>query len=643
MEVRRRIALLRDAMPAAGCAAYLIPASDPHASEYMPAYYNAREYFSGFACENSTLVVTRDRAALWVDGRYFVAAEAALRDTGIDMQRLNTEGFSTVETYCAAALLPSEALGFCPDTLPLQTLRTLSAALREKGAALRPLHLEDALWQAGRPALPATPAFLLPPRYTGQTPAEKLALVRRSLADAGCTALLENRLDCVAWLCNLRAADIPDTPYALAFCWVTQKSAVLFLDTSRLPAADQAALEADGFALRAYGALNGYFCAEGAGVAAYEKAADAPVLPLRKGSCGSLGRETTLAATLSAAESTQASANLGREIVLADPSGLTAAQYNLLAAQPGFTLAEKADPILLLKAVKNETELACTREAHLRDAVCMVRFQRWLETRLASGAPVREYDCCETLYALRSADPAFVCLSFAPIAAWGPNAAMMHYMPQKDADGPIERHGFLLVDSGTTCRDGTTDITRTYTVGPLTDAEREHYTRVLKCHIDMAAAVWKAGATGGELDMLARQPLWKHLLDYRCGTGHGVAHVGSVHEGPQSLRPHNAAVFCPGMVITDEPGLYEGGAFGIRIENELECRDAGDSEYGHFLCFAPLTWVPIDTTPVCPALLDAAELAWLNAYHRQVYEKLSPSLNAEERAWLAAKCAPLTA
>ncbi|MCI2046472.1 MAG: aminopeptidase P family protein [Faecalibacterium sp.] len=616
MEVRRRIALLRSAMPAAGCAAYLIPASDPHTSEYMPAHYNAREYFSGFPCENSTLVVTKDKAALWVDGRYFVAAEAALRGTGIDMQRLNTAGTPTVEAYCAAALLPGEALGYCPDTLPLTIQRTLRAALAKKGTTLKALHLENALWQENRPALPATPAFLLSPQQTGKAPGEKLALLRAALVEAGCTAMLENRLDCVAWLCNLRAADIPDTPYALAFCWVTQQNAVLFLDTSRLPAADQAMLAAEGFSLRGYGALNRYFGAEGAAASGCEKAV--PVCPC-EGSCAVLGRET----------------------VLADPSSLTAAQYDLLAAQPGFTVVEKPDPILLLKAVKNETELACTREAHLRDAVCMVRFQRWLEGRLASAAPLREYDCCEALYALRSVDPAFVCLSFAPIAAWGPNAAMMHYMPQKGQDGPIERRGFLLVDSGTTCRDGTTDITRTYAVGPLTDEEKENYTRVLKCHIDMAAAVWKAGATGGELDMLARQPLWRHLLDYRCGTGHGVAHVGSVHEGPQSLRPHNGTVFCPGMVITDEPGLYEGGAFGIRIENELECRDAGDSEYGHFLCFAPLMWVPIDTAPVLPALLDTTELAWLNAYHQQVYEKLAPRLNDEERTWLRAKCAPL--
>jgi Xaa-Pro aminopeptidase len=593
IEICRRLSALRAAMQAAGCAAYLIPASDPHASEYLPAHYNAREYFSGFACENSTLVVTLSEAALWVDGRYFVAAEAALRDTGISMMRIGVSGSPSVETYCAEALASGQVLGANAALLPLKTQRALESALAPKNCALKFCALEDILWTKGRPALPATPAFVLEARYTGLTPAEKLSAVREKLRGAGCTALLVNRLDSVGWLCNLRAMDIPKTPYALAFCWITQQVAVLFLNDARLAPEGRAALEEAGFLLRPYGEA-----------AAFVQSFSHP------------------------------------ETVLADPGALTAALYNALEENKTFTVREGSDPIQLLKAVKNETELACTRRAHLRDAVCMVRFQIELEKRLASSAPLREYDLCEILYRLRSADPEFVCLSFAPIAAWGENAAMMHYMPQKDADSLVERHGFLLVDSGTTCRDGTTDITRTYAAGPLTAQEKIDYTRVLKCHIDMARAVWREGATGGELDMLARAPLWRHLLDYRCGTGHGVAHVGSVHEGPQSLRPHNSTVFVPGMIVTDEPGLYEGGRFGIRIENELECVDIGDSEYGHFLGFRPLTWVPYDLAPLVAGILDEDELTWLNEYHASVLEKLSPLLTPSERGWLAEKCRP---
>jgi Xaa-Pro aminopeptidase len=330
-----------------------------------------------------------------------------------------------------------------------------------------------------------------------------------------------------------------------------------------------------------------------------------------------------------------------RETVLADTGALTDALYSVLAGNPAFAVREGADPILLLKAVKNETELACTRQAHLADGAAMVRFQMELERRLAAGETLRETDIDPILHRFRSANEGFWGESFGTIAAYGPNAAMMHYAPKPGADAEIARRGFLLVDSGATYRTGTTDITRTYAVGPLTEAQKTDYTLVLQCHIALAMAVWKAGANGGELDMLARQPLWSRLLDYRSGTGHSVAHVGAVHEGPHSLRPHNAVEFVPGMVITDEPGLYEEGDVGIRVENELECVEAGESEYGRFLRFAPLTWVPIDLTPVLPALLTQPQRDWLNAYHAGVLARLSPLLNAEETAWLAGKCAPL--
>lgn len=591
--VSQRILALREAMRAAGADAYILPSSDPHASEYAPAHFTAWEYFSGFSCENANLVVTKTAAALWVDGRFFGAADAALAGTGIDSMHMGIKGVPSVEDYLRAALPAGGVLGFCAETMPLKQQRELDALAQSRGARLCAMHLEDELWTEDRPALPATPAWLLDAEYAGKTPAEKLTELRALLAGAGATAEVVPKLDCVAWLLNLRAADIEDTPYAIAFCYVTRTTAVLFMDTSRLAPAAAAALDAAGVTLRGYEEIGAYLAQHCAG-----------------------------------------------ETVLIDPASLNAALYAALR-EAGAALVEAADPILMCKAVKNETELACTREAHLRDGAAMVRFEKELEERLAAGETLRETDIDPILHKYRSAGEHFLTESFPTIAAYGANAAMMHYGPKKGADAAIGRSGYLLVDCGATYYDGTTDITRTYPVGPLTEAQKIAYTRVLRCHIDLAMAVWKAGATGGELDMLARQPLWRHQLDYRCGTGHSVSHVGAVHEGPHSLRPHNAVEFVPGMVITDEPGIYEEGDVGIRIENELFCAEAGESEYGRFLKFEPLTYVPIDTAPVLSELLSSEEKAWLNAYHAAVLEKLALRLTADELTWLQKKCAPL--
>ena len=330
------------------------------------------------------------------------------------------------------------------------------------------------------------------------------------------------------------------------------------------------------------------------------------------------------------------------ETVLLEKSTANYALYTAVEENPAFTVRPGSDPITALKGVKNETELANIRECHIRDGVAMVRFEMDLEKALAEGRPLRESDIEGMLQARRREQPGYFDDSFAAIAAWGPNAAMMHYHAEPGADAAIEPHGFLLVDNGGQYDCGTTDITRTYPVGPLTGDERRYYTWVLQSHIDMARAVFLDYCTGFALDTFARGPLWAHKINYRCGTGHGVGFISSVHEGPQSLRPNNAVVFKPGMTITDEPGVYETDLVGIRIENELECVDAGENQYGRWLRFEPLTLVPIDTAPVLVDELSGPQLAWLNAYHRRVYETLAPRLTEDEKAWLAQKTAPLT-
>lgn len=594
--VNGRVAALRAAMEAAGCAAYLIPTGDPHSSEYLPEHYNAREYFSGFTGENSNLVITRTGSALWADGRFFVQAEKELAGSEIRLMRMAEPGVPTVEEYCAGALAEGEVLGLCGLTASCGLVRSLQKALDAKHGRIKTLNLEDELWTEGRPALPATPAWLLPVEYAGASPAEKLARLRAKLAELGCTAQLVGKLDNLAWLLNLRAMDIRCTPYAMAYCYVTPDRAVLFIDRARLAPEAAAELEENGVELADYGAVLDFLAAE-----------TAP------------------------------------QTVLADPASVNYAVYEVLEANPALTVRDLADPLLPMKGVKNATELAHLREAHVRDGVAMVRFQMELEQRLAAGETLTELTVDEILHKHRSAQDKFLTESFGTIAAYGPNAAMMHYHATGADHAVLQRRGFLLVDCGGTYLDGTTDITRTYALGELTGEERLFYTWTLQCHIDIAKAVWLDYCDGHMLDTLAREPLWQHLINYRCGTGHSVSFVGNVHEGPHALNGRNTVVFAPGMIVTDEPGVYEGGKVGIRIENELECIHVADNQYGTFLGFAPVTFVPIDTTPIVPGVLTREQLDWLNGYHRMVFEKLAPRLTDAERDWLAKKCAAIGA
>ena len=327
--------------------------------------------------------------------------------------------------------------------------------------------------------------------------------------------------------------------------------------------------------------------------------------------------------------------------MLAETATVDYAVYQVLEQNAALTVKDGTDPLLLMKGVKNETELAHTKQAHIRDAVAMVRFQMELESRLAAGETLTELTVDEILHKYRSADDKFLVESFGTIAAYGGNAAMMHYHATPEDHAVLEQKGFLLVDSGATYMDGTTDITRTYPLGELTEDEKRFYTWTLQSHIDLARAVWLDYCECKMIDTIAREPLWHHLINYRCGTGHSVSFVGNVHEGPHALNSRNTTRMRPGMVVTDEPGVYETDLVGIRIENELVCIHKADNQYGTFLGFEPLTFVPIATSPILPGVLDKDELAWLNDYHRQVFAKLAPHLNAEERVWLAEKCASI--
>ena len=593
LSTNEKIALLRAAMKAAGANACLIPSSDPHISEYLPAHWSARRYFSGFTGSVGNLVVTETASALWVDGRYFVQAAHQLEGSEIVLQKMGVEGVPTLLEYLTAALGEGQVLAVDGMVTATSTIKELQAALAKKGASVKSVDLVEGNWP-DRPAVPASEAFLLDEVYAGRSTADKLADLRAELAKQEAGAMVVCRLDSVAWLLNLRANDLDNTPFALAYCFVTPDDAILFINTARLPAEAVEALSRQGVRVTDYdhllGALTGYH---------------------------------------------------HDQTVLVDEAGTNWAVYSALKGNPVFTLKAGEDPIQALKAVKNPVEIENLKKVHVKDGVAMVKFQMWLEEKMAAGEAVTEVDVDEKLMALRSEQALNIGVSFDTIAAWGANAAMMHYHATPGNCTTLAPKGFLLVDCGGQYLDGTTDITRTYTLGELTDNERTYYTYVLKSHIDMAKLQFLNTCTGGNLDVIARAPVWAHGIDYRCGTGHGVGFVGGVHEGPQNLRITNHTVFKPGMIVTDEPGIYEEGEVGIRIENELLCCARVKNQYGQFLGFEPITYCPIDLTPVRPELLDADEKEWLNAFHQMVREKLTPHLSAAEAAWLAEKTKPL--
>ena len=506
--VPERLAALRAAMQANGVDVYLIPVGDPHSSEYLPDHYTSLTYFSGFHGENSNFVVTMTESAVWADGRYFVQAEKEIAGTEIQLMKMGEPGVPTVEEYCAKVVPEGGKLGLCGLTASCALVNSVKKALETKNAAIKTLFLEDELWTEGRPALPATPAWILPKEYAGFSPAEKLGQLRAKLAELGCTAQLVGKLDNLAWLLNLRAMDIECTPYAMAYCYVTPDRAVLFIHTARVTPEAKAELEANGVILAEYDSVLDFMAAE-----------------------------------------------TEPQTVLAESATVNYAVYQVLENNAALTVKDLADPLLPMKGVKNEVELTHDKEAHLRDAVAMVRFQIELEKRLEAGEELTELTVDEILHKYRSATDKFIVESFGTIAAYGGNAAMMH--------------------------------------------------------------------------------------NYRCGTGHSVSFVGNVHEGPHALNGRNTTLMRPGMIVTDEPGVYETDLVGIRIENELVCVHKADNQYGTFLGFEPIMFVPIATSPIVPGVLTKDELDWLNNYHRQVFEKLAPRLNDEEREWLAKKCAAI--
>ena len=588
--INQRIDALRALLKREGIDAFIIPSTDPHLSEYVAPYWKSREWISGFTGSAGTAVITSDKAGLWTDSRYFLQAEQQLEGSGIDLYKEMLPETPSILDFLRENLTANSVVGIDGKVFSTTQAIALQEDLAKNDITVKSIaDPMNEIW-TDRPPMPEAPAFIHEMKYAGKSCPDKLAAIRREMKKSETDVLLVSALDEIAWTLNIRGNDVHCNPVVVSYLIINEQETHFFIQPEKVTEELSAYLEEAGVTIHAYGDTESF------------------VTRIPDGS------------------------------IMLDMGKTNYAVYSALP--PSCRVLDERSPIALLKAVRNDREIAGIHAAMQRDGVALVKFLKWLEEAVSAGNET-EISVDKKLHEFRAAQPLYMGESFDTIAGYKEHGAIVHYEATPATDVPLKPEGFLLLDSGAQYLDGTTDITRTYTVGPLTDNERRYYTWVLQSHIDMARAVFLDYCTGFALDTFARGPVWAHKVNYRCGTGHGVGFISGVHEGPQSLRPNNPVIFKPGMTITDEPGIYETDEVGIRIENELECIDLGENQYGHWLGFAPLTLVPISTEPVLVDELSRDQINWLNDYHAHVYEMLSPRLNEDEKAWLQAKCAAI--
>ena len=594
--IPERIAALRGAMQQRGIAACIVPTADPHLSEYLPEHWTAREWLSGFTGSAGTLVVTPQFAGLWTDSRYFSQAISQLAGSGVELMKLNVPHTPEHLAWLCERVHAGDKVAYAADMLSLASERSLRKELAKHGAELVEDDLPGAIW-SDRPPLPHAPIYEHPLDYAIRSRAEKLADVRSAMQRAGATHHVVSALDEIAWVLNLRGSDVDYNPVFLAHLLIDAHVSTLFVEAPKLDARLQSALASDGVRLAPYEAIGGALRA--------------------------LPHDATL---------------------LFAPAQISAAIAH--AIPDHVTLVEAAGPITAAKARKSPEEMAHVRDAMRRDGVALVRGARWIERSLHEGRRITELDVDEKLRELRAQQPGFVSESFSTIAGYQANAALPHYRATPESHSELKPLGMLLIDSGAQYLGGTTDITRMWALGETTPEQRRDVTLVLKGVIALSRAKFPRGVSGQQLDALARAPIWAAGVDYGHGTGHGVGYCLNVHEGPQSIRPprpgQQLEAMEVGMITSIEPGIYKPGRHGVRIENLAATIPAGGGEFGEFLAFETLTLCPIDTRLLEPSLLDATEIAWLDAYHANVRERLAPLLDdAADRAWLDLRCTPL--
>ena len=587
-ETATRLAALRAEMKRAGIQAAIIPQADPHMSEYIASHWQARRWLSGFSGSAGTLVVPAEgHARLWTDSRYFLQAAEQLEGTETELMKEGLPGTPSIEAWLAEELPAGSAVGVDAMLMSVGALRGLRTALKARGIRLDTMFdALPAIW-TDRPALPKCAVFVHDEQYAGLSAASKIAGALDGARAHSADALFVSALDQVAWLLNIRSRDVRYNPVATAYVYLGPEGNILFIDADKLDADVQAYLKGQGVETRPYTAVKTFI----------------------------IGLST-------------------QRRVLLDPASTA---YGVLEAF-GERAVEAMSPIAMPKACKNEVQIAGIREAMKRDGVALVHSLMELESRMAAGEAVTEMDVAEILRRKRAEQPLFFDESFGTIAGYGPHGAIVHYEADEKSNATLRPEGLLLIDSGAQYLDGTTDITRTIALGTPTQQERADFTLVMKGHIALAQAVFPEGTCGTQLDALARQYLWQHGLSYLHGTGHGVGHFLNVHEGPQSVRLNYVpAPLTPGMVTSNEPGLYRAGVHGIRCENLVLTVPALDTEFGRFYRFETLTLFPFDTRLFATEMMTEAELAWVNAYNSRVYDALAPMLGKQAREWLESK------
>ncbi len=581
--MKKELKSLREAMKGAGIDAYLVPTTDFHGSEYVNPHFKCRQYLSGFTGSAGTLLVTADWAGLWTDGRYFLQAAEQLKDSGIMLMKEREPGVPTISEYLEANLPDGGTLGFDGRVVGCREAEALAAKHRLR----TDVDLAGDNWEE-RPKLQASEIYGLPDEVTGESSHSKLSRIRCAMKEKGASYHLISSLEEIAWIYNLRGNDVKNTTVFYSFALIEEDRDILYILDETFAAGYTAKSLPDTTELRPY-------------FQAFDDVG-----------------------------------NLSAGAILLDKNSVSYAMVQKLPQH--MEILDEESPARLMKAVKNPVEVACTMGAHLKDGAAMVQFIRWVKAEIAAGSRLSELAAAEKADFYRSMQEGFCQTSFDTIAGYGPNAALPHYAVSEESNLQLKPEGFLLVDSGGQYTDGTTDITRTIALGPLTEEMKLHYTLVLKGHISLAMARFAEGTTGAELDKLARGPLLEKGLNYNHGTGHGVGHLLSVHEGPQSISPRGTGCpVLPGMITSNEPGLYLEGKYGIRLENEVLCEKGEDG----LLQFRTITFCPWEREAIVTELLSTDELKWVDDYHNHVYTTLKPYLNVECAQWLQNACAPL--
>lgn len=575
---------LREAMEKENIDYYIIPSSDSHQSEYVAEHFKGREFISGFTGSAGVLLVGLKEAFLWTDGRYFIQAERELNGSGISLMKMRTPGYPTIEEWIKKNIKTEKTLGFDGRLFSVNQYKGFLDISKENNFSINMDNdLLKNIWEA-RPELPKSKIFLHGEVYSGKYASEKLQEVRKHMKEKDAKNYIISSLDDIAWLCNIRGNDVKFNPVALSYVLINENYANLYINNAKIDDNTKEKLKNEGFEIYEYDEIEEHV-------------------------------------------------KLIEDRTIIDPNKLNAKIYSCLSSD--VKVINEMNITTKLKAIKNEVEIANTEKSQVRDGVAMVKFIKWLKDNLGKEK-ITEISASKKLTEFRSKGENYKGDSFGTIAGYKEHAAMMHYSATEATDYEIKQEGMFLVDSGGQYLDGTTDITRTFILGNITEEEKRDFTLVLKGHIALSTAKFLKGTTGVNLDILARRPLWNYGIDYKCGTGHGVGYFLNVHEGPQGIRPEgNSTVLKPGMIITNEPGVYKEGKHGIRIENTLlVVKDINSEEFGEFYKFKTISYCPIDLNGVVIEMLTNEERDWLNNYHKIVFEKLSPYLNDEEIEFL---------